>query len=127
MNIEPSINEFVFFINSIINKINHKLIITTGKKTPDILVQLKNEKKNNDFHIFDNLSFQDLECITIQSKTLISCHGAISHVAAAKNIKQIDIIDKSYHYGKWTDHFRNYNYVFRNKFKTLSENILRIL
>ena len=84
-------------------------------------------EKNNDFHIFDNLSFHDLECITIQSKTLISCHGAISHVAAAKNIKQIDIIDKSYHYSKWTDHFRNYNYVFRNKFKTLSENILRIL
>ena len=45
VNIEPSISEFLLFINSIVNKINYKLIITTGKKTPDILVQLKSGKK----------------------------------------------------------------------------------
>ena len=51
-----------------------------------------------------NIDFLELEKITSQSNVLISCHGAISHVAAAYNIKQIDIIDKSYNYNKWTNH-----------------------
>ena len=47
----------------------------------------------------------ELEKVTSRSKILISCHGAISHIAAALNIKQIDIIDKSYNYNRWTNHF----------------------
>ena len=61
----------------------------------------------------------------MKSKILISCHGAISHVAAAYNIKQIDIIDGSYNYGRWTSHFRNYNFLYREKFNILNEKIIK--
>ena len=57
--------------------------------------------------VYKILDFLELEKITSQSYLLISCHGAISHIVAA-NIKQIDIIDKTYT-DKWTNHFRNYN------------------
>ena len=49
-----------------------------------------------------NTNFIDLECLINHSSLLISCHGSVSHVAAAKNIKQIDIVDESYNYNKWT-------------------------
>ena len=65
--------------------------------------------------------------MVVKSELLISCHGAISHVAAARSIKQIDIIDKSYDYSRWTEHFRNYNFLYRDKFNKLSDKILKIL
>ena len=55
---------------------------------------------------------------------MISCHGSVAHVASAKNIKQIDIIDKSYSYSRWTHHFRNYNSIFRTSFDELSKRII---
>ena len=77
--------------------------------------------------IYTNLSFSELEKITLRSKILISCHGAISHVAAANKIKQIDIIDKSYNYNVWTEHFRNYDYLYRSNFNDLSKKIINKL
>ena len=41
------------------------------------------------------------------------------------NIKQIDIIDGSYNYGRWTSHFRNYNFLYREKFNILNEKIIK--
>ena len=73
------------------------------------------------------MDFLELEKITAKSNILISCHGAISHVAAANNIKQIDIIDKSYDYFKWSDHFRNYNFLYRDNFDKLSEKIIDLI
>jgi len=127
VNIEPSKSELLNFLNSIIQKTNKKLIITTGIVPPKIFNDLNNSNQNNNILFFENLTFENLESITINSNTLISCHGAISHVAAAKNIKQIDIIDKSYYYKKWSDHFRNYDYIYRNKFSIMSEQILKRL
>ena len=49
------------------------------------------------------------------------------NIASALNIRQIDIIDKSYDYNKWTNHFRNYNSVYRKNFKHLSNEILKIV
>ena len=43
------------------------------------------------------------------------------------NVKQIDIIDKSYNYTRWTEHFRNYNYLYREKFDILANKILEKL
>ena len=77
--------------------------------------------------IYDKLNFLELEQITKNSEILISCHGAISHIAAAYNIKQIDIIDKSYNYGRWTHHFRNYNCIYRDKFEFLDNKIINAL
>ena len=75
-----------------------------------------------------NLNFKQLESIVSNSKLLISCHGAISHVASAYNIKQIDIIDinKKNPYCNWTDHFRNYFPIYRENFSNLSSKILNL-
>ena len=66
----------------------------------------------------------DIENIVINSSLLISCHGWISHIASARKINQIDIIDSSYPYNKWTSHFRNYTSFNRRSFNELSKIIL---
>lgn len=125
--IEPSFDELLFFLKSIIKKTGKRLKITTGPKTP-LLLKLINELPKNDmYQIYENLNFFQLEKITLNSSLLISCHGSISHIASAKKINQIDIIDKSYNYKRWTEHFRNYNYLYREKFNTLSEQIIKKL
>ena len=124
VNIEPSILELSEFIKKIIDKTHLDLIITTGVETPSILKNLFLKLDNNKVKIIENSDFLELENITLKSNILISCHGAISHVASGNNVKQIDIIDKSYNYERWTSHFRNYNYVYRDKFPILCEKIL---
>ena len=125
--IEPTKNELLILINQIIDKTGKNLVITTGLKTPMLLIEIMSMSNNNKIKFFNKLDFIDLEKITTRAEILISCHGAISHVAAAKNIKQIDIIDNSYNYAKWTEHFRNYNYLYREKFNILSKQIINKL
>jgi len=132
VNIEPLKNELLSFLKSIILKTNKKLVITTGLVAPKIIDEILLNNKDKDIIYFKNLDFLRLEDIIVNSYTLISCHGAVSHIATAKEIKQIDIIDSSYLYGehgfyRWTNHFRNYNYVYREKFKDLSKKILKKL
>ena len=43
------------------------------------------------------------------------------------NQNQIDIIDKSYNYSRWTKHFRNYNCIYRDNFTNLSKEILQLI
>ncbi len=123
-NIEPNENEIIEFLKSIISKKNMKLIITTGLKTPLLLKNLHTKITSMNIKIYEEISFQELEKITLSSNVLISCHGAISHVAAANNIKQIDIIDNSYNYSRWSKHFRNYNFIYRENFENLSKKII---
>ena len=132
VNIEPLKNELLSFLKSIILKTNKKLVITTGLVAPKIIDGILLNNKDKDIIYFKNLDFLRLEDIIVNSYTLISCHGAVSHIATAKEIKQIDIIDSSYLHGehgfyRWTNHFRNYNYVYREKFKDLSKKILKKL
>jgi ADP-heptose:LPS heptosyltransferase len=127
INIEPTYNEFFSFLNSIISKTNKKLIVTTGLYAPKILDNIKDKNLNSKIFFHDNMSFFNIENIIKKSNCLITCHGAISHVAAAMNIKQIDIIDKSYDYSKWTKHFRNYTALNRKPFTELSSDILKLL
>jgi len=68
-----------------------------------------------------------IENIVFNSDLLITCHGWISHIAAAKKIRQIDIIDSSYPYDKWTSHFRNYNFINRKSFNILSNEIIKFI
>ena len=126
-NIQPTENELILFIKSLIEKNDEQLKITTGINTPQILKAVLKSFKENELKIFENLNFLELEKIILNSDLLISCHGALSHIAAAINIKQIDIIDKSYNYSRWTKHFRNYNYIYRDSFKNLSKEILRLI
>ena len=127
-NIEPSDEQFLDFINKIIFKTNYNLVITTGIVTPTKLKRML-LKTNNNIELIEDLNFIKLQEIVSQSKLLISCHGAISHVASAYNIKQIDIIDINLKnpYSNWTDHFRNYFPIYRKNFKNLSAEILSLL
>ena len=125
--IEPSFEELLIFIKSVIKKTGKKLKITTGTKTPLSLKLINELPNNNMYQIYENLNFFQLEKITLNSSLLISCHGSISHIASAIEVKQIDIIDNSYRYDKWTKHFRNYIYLYRKNFKELSNDILNEL
>ena len=127
INVEPTKNELISFIKIISIKMNNNLIITTGHKTPKILENIKDFLVNENIKLHENLSFLELENITLKSRFLISCHGAISHIASAKKITQIDIIDKSYNYKRWTEHFRNYISIHRKPFKELSSDIIKLL
>lgn len=125
--IEPSTDDLISFINSLSNKTGEKLIITTGILAPEKLIKINQIIQNNKIKIMLNLSFLELEKIICKSKLVISCHGAISHVTSALQTNQIDIIDKSYDYSRWSKHFRNYKYLYRENFTELSKKILDIL
>ena len=129
INIEPSEKELVSFFNLIVNKTNKKLVVTTGLNSPKILNKIFKDKFNDKINFFNNLNILEIESIIDKSDLLISCHGAVSHVATAKNIKQIDIIDetKINFYKKWTDHFRNYRFICRKNFNDLSKEIISLL
>ena len=127
INIEPTENELINFIKQIIKKKEKKLIITTGLNLPNKMKNIDSVLNELKIKVYKNLDFLELEKITSQSNLLISCHGAISHVAAANNIKQIDIIDKTYDYNRWTNHFRNYNYLYRDNFSLLSSKIIDLI
>ena len=126
-NIEPSENALISLFNSIVSKTNLNLIISTGLNTPNILKKIFTNKFNSRVFLYENSNFFDIERLISNSNLLISCHGAASHVAAAKNIKQIDIIDHSYNYSRWTDHFRNYQSLNRKTFSELSADIIKLL
>ena len=122
-NIEPNESEFLEFLNKIIKK-NKKIIITTGKRSSKLLGFLKGKINDNDIKIFENQNLLEIESIVFNSELLITCHGWISHIASAKKIRQIDIIDKTYPYNTWTSHFRNYTSLDRKPFSLLSQEII---
>ncbi len=126
VNIEPSEHDLELFLTSLSLKLNKNIIVTTGNNTPNILTNLFKKNLNDKINLIENINFSELEFIISCSSLLISCHGAVSHVAAAKNIKQIDIIDKSYDYTRWTKHFRNYKSLNRKTFNELSAEILNL-
>jgi len=125
-NIEPNEEELLMFIKKILIK-DKKLIITTGKNPSFLLNDIKNRINDLDVKIFENQNLMQIENIVFNSDLLITCHGWISHIAAAKKIRQIDIIDSSYPYNKWTSHFRNYSYLNRTSFNNLSKKILDLI
>ena len=127
--IEPNEDQLLNFIKNIRLKSNYDLIITTGVFTPIILKSTISKITDPKVKLVEGLNFKELEHIVSNSKLLISCHGAISHVASAYNIKQIDIIDvnKQNPYSNWTDHFRKYYPIYRKNFKNLSTEILNLI
>ena len=126
INIEPNELELISFIENILSK-NKNLIITTGKIKVNILDNIKDKLNVEKVKIFENQSLLEIENIVFKSDLLITCHGWISHIASAKKIKQIDIIDKSYPYNKWTSHFRNYKSIERKTFDLLAREIINLL
>lgn len=128
-NIEPTKDDLISFINSLLMASKKKLIITTGVNCPTILNDIAVNNSNNKVKIYKKINFFDLENLISKCKLLISCHGSVSHIAAAHNIRQIDIIEKEKvdFYHKWTEHFRNYFPIYRTKFDELSNKIINEL
>lgn len=124
--IEPTKNDLINFIKNLISK-NKNIIITTGKNKSHLLSEIKNDIDSDKVKIFDNQSLLEIENIVFNSDLLVTCHGWITHIAGAKKIKQIDIIDSSYPYHTWTSHLRNYNYLNRKEFKILATEILNLI
>ena len=128
ISIEPNESELINFLENLSQKVNSKIIITTGLQTPLILEKISNKLSKN-MSIKTNIDYFYLESIISSSSLLISCHGFVSHVASSSNVKQIDIIEgkSETEYKKWTEHFRKYNSLHRKKFSELSNEILNIL
>lgn len=127
-NIEPSVNEFLTFISEISKKNN--LIISNGFKDNKILTNynfLDYIKKKNNIKLENNIDIFELQLLIKNCNTIITCHGAPSHIASNYNKKIIDIIDLSE-----KDFFESYNFHFKNKiqiirsdFKKTSDLILK--
>ena len=128
-NIEPLKDELISFIDLLLTITNKRLVITTGIHSPYILNDIINIGLNSRVKVYKKLDFLDLENLISKCKLLISCHGSVSHIATAHNIKQIDIIEenKSNFYLNWTKHFRNYFPLYRKKFSALSNEIINLL
>ena len=60
---------------------------------------------------------------------LIACHGSPAHIASSFNTKIIDIFDQKNEefYKFYTNHLRNYKYLYREDFTILSKNILQLV
>ena len=127
-NIEPLKDELISFIDLLLTKTNKKLVITTGIRSPNILNDIINIGLSSRVKVYKELDFLNLENLVSKCELLISCHGSVSHVAAAHKIKQIDIIEEkqSNFYSKWTSHFRNYNSINRRPFVQLSSDIIKL-
>jgi hypothetical protein len=128
-NIEPSKDDLISFIKLLLKVSNKRLVITTGMYCPNILNDIFDNNFNSRVKIYKKLDFFDLEYLISKCKLLISCHGSVSHIAAAHQVRQIDIIDKFKlnFYSKWTAHFRNYSAIYRKKFSELSDEIIYLL
>jgi ADP-heptose:LPS heptosyltransferase len=126
-NIEPSEAQLFNFLLALRLKFNLHVVVTTGTKPPILLNTLFTKVVDKKIEFIENLNFLELEYLVSKSKLLISCHGAISHIAAAHKIKQIDIIDINIKnpYTNWTEHFRNYFFLYREDFINLSNKILK--
>lgn len=136
--INPSYNDFVNFLNLVSKKFN--ILITTGLINFSLIEELKNKyfqketdkiylRKSHDnfIYLIYKPTFFDIESLLRNTKTLISCHGAITHAANSFNIKIIDIIDKSKRswYSRYTTHLNNYNSIFREDFKNIQQELLK--
>ena len=89
------------------------------------------EKNNGEKKIYLVLkpTFQDLESLLRTAKTLISCHGAITHAANSLDIRIIDIIekDKKLFYQRFTSYMSNYTYIYRENFNSIKRNLFNKL
>ena len=137
MNLKP--DSIYFFLKSLIKKFKCNIIITQGFKKVKIMNEFKNKyfKNTKDPHIkilkknvkfIEQSSFRDLENIVLNSKILICCEGAISHVSHSLNKQTIALIqkDRLISTNFWIGHMNNIKTVFRNDIKQVTKDILKL-
>ena len=135
--INASIVQMCSFIGEFVKKSKKDLVISTGAETNSLIEGVK-EKFNKDglfelngkkIIILDNISFADLKLIIKKTDLLIACHGSPAHIASSFNTKIIDIFDQKNEefYKFYTNHLRNYKYLYREDFTILAKKILRLV
>mgnify|MGYP001175910525 CR=1 FL=1 len=136
--INPSFIEFIQFLDEINQK--NDILITTGLIDFNLIEDLKTKyfeklsdkiflkrNGNKSIYLIYKPLFEDLESLLRRSKTLIACHGAITHAANSFNIKKIDILEKSKisFYSRFTSHLRDYHTVYRSNFNAVKSEIYK--
>ena len=89
-----------------------------------------NERFHNPVElVLDNISFTDLKLIIKKTDLVIACHGSPAHIASSFNTKIVDIFDEKNEefYKFYTNHLRNYKYLYREDFSILAKNILKLV
>ena len=137
MNLKP--DSIYSFLKFLIKKFKCNIIITQGFKKVGIMNEFKTKyfKNIKDPHItiskknvkfIEKSSFRDLENIVLNSKILICCEGAISHVSHSLNKKTIALIqkDRLISTNFWIGHMNNIRTVFRNDIKQVTKDILKL-
>ena len=128
------------FLSYLINKYKKKIIITSGfKKIRNLENFIKNYFYKNKKYLFHknfkkkiiyikNLDFRDIELVVKNSKVLIACEGAISHVSNSFNIPTLCLIQRSRKQTAyfWTSHMKNIKYLYRSDIKKIIEQIDKI-
>ena len=135
--INASIVQMYHFIEEFVMKSKKDLVISAGAQTNTLIVGVKEKlNKNGVFAIngkkiiiLDNISFTDLKLIIKKTDLVIACHGSPAHIASSFNTKIIDIFDKKNEkfYKFYTNHLRNYKYLYREDFTILAKNILQLV
>ena len=139
--IEPSTEELLLFLKLIVKNTDLNLVVSTGIFFNPVVEELKlifTKYSKDDFRLQYNnktiilltsLPFVKLGYVTSKSSLMIACHGSLSHLASAFNVKIIDIFEERERlaYYKWIAHFRNYKFIYRTDFNILSKTIINLL
>ncbi len=135
--INASTAQMCDFIREFVAKSKKDLVISAGAETNNLIHGVKEKfNKNGVFFlngkkiiILDNISFTDLKLIIKKANLIIACHGSPAHIASSFNTKIIDIFDQKNEefYKFYTNHLRNYKYLYRENFASLAKNILRLV
>ena len=125
------------FIEEFVTKSKKDLVISAGAETNSLIDGVKEKfYKNGVFAInskkiiiLDNISFTDLKLIIKKAELVIACHGSPAHIASSFNTKIVDIFDQKNEkfYKFYTNHLRNYKYLYREDFAILAKNILQFV
>ena len=135
--INASIVQMCDFIKEFVTRSKKDLVISAGAERNNLIDGVKEKfNKNGIFSlngkkiiVLDNISFVDLKLIIKKASLIIACHGSPAHIASSFNTKIIDIFDKENEefYKFWTNHLRNYRYLYREDFNSLAKNILHLI
>jgi hypothetical protein len=124
-------NDFFLFIKKIVKICRKNLIITTGTINLPFITKISNEYfKNNKktycylkigkykIILLKKISIENLEIITMNANSVITCHGPLSLISGSFNINLIDIIEKNQEkwYERHTSQIMKYKKLYRIKF-----------
>ena len=127
--IKASLKQKIYHVTDdqkLFQKNNFEIIRSDLDKFCEILNELKLKKnRNKSVYLIYKPTFDDLESLLRSTKTLIACHGAITHASNSFDVKKIDIIEKSKvsFYQRFTTHLLDYHTIYRSTFVDVESEI----